>query len=96
MPGLVPDNTKCQISGWGTLESVSHSINIKQINLIFFFVSLKQSGSITPTILQMANVTTNPRAMCARSTSYGSNMKAGMFCAGPFEGGVDSCQGKNY
>ena len=42
----------------------------------------------------MANVTTQPRTLCSQPSSYGNNMKPGMFCAGPFEGGIDSCQVK--
>lgn len=43
--------------------------------------------------LMAVNLTVNSKDSCNSRTSHNGGVGAGMFCAGPFEGGKDSCQG---
>jgi trypsin len=46
-----------------------------------------------PNRLVAANVNVNSRSECNQANRYGGDVLNGMFCAGPFAGGIDSCQG---
>lgn len=49
---------------------------------------------ISSPYLVAANITINSKRDCNRQESHAGTVVNGMFCAGPFNGGVDSCQGK--
>jgi hypothetical protein len=44
--------------------------------------------------LMAVSLNVNSRQSCNRPSSHGGGVKKGMFCAGPFEGGKDTCQGE--
>lgn len=46
--------------------------------------------------LVAANISINSKADCNRVQSHDGTVGNGMFCAGPFEGGIDSCQGRAF
>jgi trypsin len=46
-----------------------------------------------PNRLVAANVNVNSRSECNQANRYDGDVLNGMFCAGPFTGGIDSCQG---
>lgn len=46
--------------------------------------------------LVAANININSKTACNQIESHDGTVGKGMFCAGPFEGGIDSCQGRNF
>lgn len=48
---------------------------------------------IQPNRLMAADVNVNSKSDCNQPNRHNGNVLTGMFCAGPFTGNIDSCQG---
>ena len=53
----------------------------------------KYENGTQPASLLAVNLIINSRAACNQPNRHSGSVKIGMFCAGPFAGGIDSCQG---
>lgn len=56
-----------------------------------YLFCLKQGP--TSDVLLSVNITVQLKQLCNSNVSHEGGILNGMFCAGPFEGGSDSCQG---
>lgn len=59
------------------------------MNIYLYFV---KKGPASDVLLGV-NITVQSKLLCNSDESYKGGILNGMFCAGSFEGGSDSCQG---
>lgn len=88
--------TNCTISGWGSSGQPGAGFFFKATFPFIRVQSFKLTFPITAYAikLQSATVPLLPDETCRAPYVYGPDrIKAGMFCAGFLEGGVDACQG---
>lgn len=57
-----------------------------------FYLYFLKKGPASAVLLGV-NITVQSTVLCNSDESYNGGLLNGMFCAGPFEGGLDSCQG---
>uniref|UniRef100_A0A336MDC7 CSON000003 protein n=1 Tax=Culicoides sonorensis TaxID=179676 RepID=A0A336MDC7_CULSO len=74
------------------IELTSQETNVGTKCEITGWGAMKNEGSGVY-YLQTADILIQEMDVCNSSVSYNGKLKAGMLCAGIYEGGIDSCQG---